>query len=94
MSQYRKYIPNYFLRHEYYILQIQIRNLETGEPCKSGEVGEICVKSPYTMSEYLERPDSTKECFGEDGFMRTGDMGKYDQDGRVAYVDRIKAIIK
>ena len=46
------------------------------------------------MSEYLERPDDTKECFLEDGFIRTGDLGLYDKEGRVSYVDRMKAVIK
>ena len=57
-------------------------------------MGEICVKSPYHMSEYLERPESNKECFLEDGFMRTGDLGVYDKEGRASYVDRMRSVIK
>ena len=46
------------------------------------------------MSEYLERPEATKEIFIEDGFMRTGDLAYYDEAGRVLLVGRNKEIIK
>ena len=62
--------------------------------CKPGELGEICVNSPHTMMEYLERPEENKQCFLEDGFIRTGDLGVYDDQGNFSLVDRIKEIIK
>jgi len=62
--------------------------------CKPGELGEICIGSPCTMKEYLERPDETKECFLDDGFIRTGDLGFYTEKGEFFLVDRIKEIIK
>ena len=62
--------------------------------CKPGELGEICINSPYTMAEYLERPAETKECFLEDAFIRTGDLGVYDEQGYFSLIDRIKEIIK
>ena len=62
--------------------------------CGIGETGEISVKSPYHMSEYLERPESNKEVFLEDGFIRTGDLGVCDKEGRISYVDRMKSVIK
>ena len=46
------------------------------------------------MTEYLERPEDTKACCLEDGFMRTGDLGVLDAQGRYSVVDRIKEIIK
>ena len=46
------------------------------------------------MMEYLERPDANKEIFLADGFLRTGDLGVYDHQGLVSYVDRVKEIIK
>ena len=62
--------------------------------CKPGELGEICINSPYTMTEYLERPAENKECFLEDGFLRTGDLGVYTEQGDISLIDRIKEIIK
>ena len=52
------------------------------------------MSSPYTMYEYLERPEENKKCFMNDGFVRTGDLGKYDSDGRLIFVDRMKSLIK
>ena len=69
-------------------------DIDSGEVCASGKVGEICVKSPYTMSEYLERPELNQKCFLKDGFIRTGDLGVYDREGRISFVDRIKSVIK
>ena len=57
-------------------------------------MGEICVGSPWTMKEYLGRPEDNKECFIGDGFLRTGDLGFYSEQGDFTMVDRIKEIIK
>ncbi len=46
------------------------------------------------MMEYLERPEANKEILLSDGFLRTGDLGIYNHQGRVSYVDRVKEIIK
>ena len=46
------------------------------------------------MVEYLERPEETKEIFLEDGFMRTGDLGLYNEQGGFSFVDRLKEMIK
>ena len=46
------------------------------------------------MLEYLERPEENKKCFMSDGYIRTGDLGKYHNDGRFIFIDRIKALIK
>ena len=72
----------------------QFVDASTGIVCKPGELGEICIGSPFTMKEYLERPQETKECFLEDGFIRTGDLGFYNEKGEFFMVDRIKEIIK
>jgi len=46
------------------------------------------------MMEYLERPEENKRVFLDDGFIRTGDLGVYDDEGNFALVDRIKEVIK
>ena len=68
--------------------------MDTGEICRPGELGEICVKSPFAMTEYLCRPEATKQTFLDDGFLRTGDLGLYDEHGNFSFVDRLKEIIK
>ena len=65
---------------------------EDGQEAGVGEVGEITVKSPCNMRCYLNKPEETAEVL-QDGWLRTGDLGKIDRDGIVTIVDRKKNII-
>ncbi len=65
---------------------------DDGREVAPGEVGEITVKSPCNMRCYLNKPDETAEIF-QDGWLRTGDLGRIDEDGYVTIVDRKKNII-
>lgn len=69
-----------------------IRKPETGELLPPGEIGEIVVKGPNIMSGYWQREEETKNTF-VDGWMRTGDIGKMDEDGYFYIVDRAKDMI-
>ncbi|MFB7273098.1 acyl-CoA synthetase [Streptomyces sp. NPDC056244] len=63
---------------------------ESGDPVEAydGEtVGEIQVRGPNLFTEYLNRPDATREAF-TDGWFRTGDMAIRDPDGYVRIVGR------
>jgi len=57
-----------------------------------GEVGEIVASSPYTMIGYLGLPEATAETI-VDGWLRTGDIGRMDDDGYVYLLDRKKDMI-
>jgi long-chain acyl-CoA synthetase len=57
-----------------------------------GEVGEIIVKGDCVMQGYLNRPDATDETI-INGWLRTGDLGKIDEDGFIYIVDRKKDLI-
>ncbi|HTT03144.1 MAG TPA: long-chain fatty acid--CoA ligase [Steroidobacteraceae bacterium] len=62
----------------------------------AGEVGEIVTHGPQLFSGYWNRPRETAEAFIElDGkrFLRTGDLGRVDEDGYFFMVDRIKRMI-
>ncbi|MFJ3652180.1 acyl-CoA synthetase [Streptomyces nigra] len=64
---------------------------EDGTPLTAydGEsVGEIQVRGPNLFTEYLNRPDATREAFTADGWFRTGDMAVRDPDGYVRIVGR------
>jgi long-chain acyl-CoA synthetase len=58
----------------------------------TGEPGEICVKGPQVMQGYYNRPDETAKVMKE-GWLLTGDIGVFDQDGFVKIVDRKKDMI-
>lgn len=58
------------------------------------ELGELCISGPQVMTEYLGRPDATAEIMRPDGFLRTGDLGYYNEEGYIYIVDRLKELIK
>jgi len=59
---------------------------------KLGEVGEIIVQSKQIMAEYWHKPDDTRETI-VNGWLHTGDMGRYDEKGYIYIVDRKKDMI-
>ncbi|MEO1205646.1 MAG: long-chain fatty acid--CoA ligase [Pseudomonadota bacterium] len=72
---------------------ISLRDLE--DPTKTvpdGEPGEICVKGPQVMVGYWKRTEETQDVF-VDGFLRTGDVARMDEDGMFFIEDRIKDLI-
>ena len=60
---------------------------------KSGEVGEIAIRTAAAIKSYWRAPKATKELFTDDGYVRTGDIGYLDGDGYLFIVDRKKDII-
>ena len=62
--------------------------------CKLDENGEILVKSPGTMLGYYKNPEKTAEDLTEDSFLRTGDLGEIDAQGRLKITGRVKDIFK
>ena len=66
---------------------------ETGQEVPMGEPGEIHVKGPQIMKGYLNKPTETKNTIGEDGYLRTGDVAVFDEDGYLKIVDRTKDML-
>lgn len=46
------------------------------------------------MKGYLDNPTATKEALMDDGWLKTGDIGHYDEDGHIFITDRLKELIK
>lgn len=57
-----------------------------------GEQGEIVHRSPQVMQQYWEKPEATEEAFSG-GWFHSGDVGKFDNEGYLYIVDRIKDVI-
>ena len=72
--------------------EISIRD-DDGKAVKRGEPGEICVRGPQVMKGYWQNEAATAETIGEDGFLKTGDIGTLNKDGFLAIVDRKKDMI-
>ena len=60
---------------------------------KLGEDGEIMIKGPVVMKGYRNLPEKTAETFTDDGYLLTGDIGEFDDDGYLKIVDRKKELI-
>lgn len=59
-----------------------------------GENDEIQVKGPTVLREYYNKPQETTEAFTRDGWFRTGDAGKIDENGNLIITDRLKDLLK
>jgi long-chain acyl-CoA synthetase len=66
---------------------------EDGTPLGPGEVGEIWIRGHNVMKGYWRRPDATAEVLTADGWFKTGDMARVDEDGYYYIVDRKKDLI-
>jgi len=65
---------------------------EGGRELPSGEIGEICVRSPALFSEYFENPQANAEAFAG-GWFHTADMGMFDPEGYLYIKDRKKDMV-
>jgi long-chain acyl-CoA synthetase len=66
---------------------------DDGNEVPQGEVGEIVIRGHNVMKCYWERPEATGAAIDENGWFRTGDMAKVDEDGYFFIVDRKKDLI-
>lgn len=71
-----------------------VGNTYPGVECKISEVGEVLVKSPCNMMGYYKNPELTAQSYTEDGFLKTGDMGVIDDQGRLKITGRVKELFK
>lgn len=61
-----------------------------GSLCAPGEAGELLLRGPNICVGYWRNRDETAKAFTEDGFLRTGDIARRDEDGYFFLVDRKK----
>ena len=64
----------------------------TGETLPCGEVGELWYRGPIVVRGYWQKPEATAETF-VDGWVKTGDLAKIDEEGFVYIVDRVKDML-
>ena len=74
--------------------EVRVVDVDSGESLGPGEEGELHIRGPQVMRGYLHNPEATAETLDEDGWLRTGDLGYYDENSRFFIVDRVKELIK
>jgi len=65
-----------------------------GVQVKISEEGEVLMKGPAMMMGYYKQPELTAEAFSDDEFLRTGDRGEIDEEGRLKLTGRVKELFK
>ena len=73
-------------------LEVRIVNPETLREVAPGETGEIWLKGPAVTPGYWQKPEETAKTFVE-GWFRSGDLGRIDEEGYYYLTDRLKHII-
>ncbi|KNG82853.1 hypothetical protein ANOM_008636, partial [Aspergillus nomiae NRRL 13137] len=65
-----------------------------GRVLAKNEIGEIYIKNPFFMTRYRNNPEETKEVFSDDGWIKTGDLGKVNEKNRWYICGRKKDLFK
>jgi fatty-acyl-CoA synthase len=65
---------------------------DADRPCPVGEVGEVCVRGPLVMDGYWRQPELTAETL-RNGWLHTGDLGRFDEDNFLYITDRKKDMV-
>lgn len=66
---------------------------DTGTEVASGQTGEVLLRGPSVMSHYLDNPEATQHVLSSDGWLRTGDLGRLNENGNLQIVGRAKDMI-
>lgn len=74
--------------------EVMIADMTTGEALEPGVEGEVWIRGPQVMKGYFDNADATAAMITADGWLRTGDIGRADDDGYLYIVDRAKELIK
>ncbi|KAH8968370.1 hypothetical protein BDL97_03G124300 [Sphagnum fallax] len=75
-------------------MEAKVVDVATGKSLPPNEVGELWVRGPNIMQGYLEKPEETAATIDKEGWLHTGDVVYFDNEGSLYIVDRIKELIK
>ncbi|KUH64453.1 long-chain fatty acid--CoA ligase [Mycolicibacterium novocastrense] len=73
--------------------EVRVVDPDTLKDVPAGEQGELWFRTPQLMKGYHNKPEATAEAITDDGWFRTGDIGRIDDDGYIFVEDRLKDMI-
>ncbi len=73
---------------------VRARSLDSGRILPHGEDGELEIKAPSMIAQYLGNAEANRRAFTEDRFVRTGDLGHTLSDGRFVFISRIGDVLR
>jgi len=74
--------------------ECRILDVETGAPLPAGAEGALCIRGPQVMLGYLNNPQATAQTLDAEGWLHTGDVAMFDDQGQLFIRDRLKELIK
>ncbi len=74
------------------VADLRIMDIDGNHELPIGQVGELWARGPMIVKGYWNKPEATAQCF-RDGWVRTGDLAKLDEEGFLYIVDRAKDIV-
>ncbi|XP_050718767.1 uncharacterized protein LOC126999811 isoform X5 [Eriocheir sinensis] len=75
-------------------VKMKVVDMDTQEALPANQEGEICFLTPSRMNGYINNEAATRDTIDEEGWVHSGDIGLYDEDGGFRIVDRAKDLIK
>jgi fatty-acyl-CoA synthase len=72
------------------LVQYRVVDPDTGLDVTPGQVGELVAKGPGVTAGYYDKPDATAAAFTADGWLRSGDLGRFDAEGYLTLAGRCK----
>ncbi|KAL6423477.1 hypothetical protein ACFW04_010216 [Cataglyphis niger] len=76
------------------VQNVQMKIVENGKVLDPNQLGELWIKTPIMMNGYYKNLEATKNTVDEQGWLHSGDIGYFDEDGELFVIDRIKELIK
>src|SRR5699024_5106519 len=75
-------------------VQYKTVDLDTGKDLPNSEIGELAVRGATVTHGYYKKPQETAEIIDKDGWLKTGDVGRMDENGYIQMLGRSKEMFK